>query len=121
MKLEDISECQWAGASAQILLELMDDSSMTKEEIKSYLRYTAQMSDYLQTCEPTSVMLLDEEHRTLVAKEPNRAWDDIDPYKSFFYLKKKDEDGNVRRNKYNKYNKYNNYNNFHHNNNNRRN
>ena len=42
------------------------------------------MSDYLQTCEPTSVMLLDEEHRTLVAKEPNRAWDDIDPYKSFF-------------------------------------
>ena len=84
---------QWLSANARIMLALLDN--MDKATITSYLRYTAKIGDYLQVSEPSSVMLLDEEHRKSVTRE-NRQWDDIDGDRRYFYLEKsKSSSGNV--------------------------
>ena len=94
IKTESITEAQWAGASVRILHDMLD--VMDKEEIAAYLTYMGEMSDFLQICETSSVMLLDEEHRIMVNSK-GRKWDDIEKNKSFFYLKKlEDTDGDQR-------------------------
>ena len=87
VKLEDVTEAQWAGANARILLALLDQ--MDKSELESYLQYSATIADYFQVCEVPSVLILDEEHRVTVARE-GRDWKDIDQTKAFFYLKKRE-------------------------------
>ena len=77
--LDSVMAPQWAGASVHILLENMH--KINQEEISAYLQYMAQISDYLQVCEPYSVMLLDEEHCIKVARE-GRSWDNIDQMKA---------------------------------------
>ena len=83
IKLDDVTIPQWLSANARILLQLMD--SMTTDEVRDYLKYTAKVGDYLQKSDSTSVFLLDEEHRRMVASEGQK-WNDVDGDKRFFYL-----------------------------------
>lgn len=83
---EEVSTPQWITANARILLRLIDDG-LDMAAIKRYLRYTAKVGDYLQVSETSSVMLLDNDHRSQVFEE-DRAWDNIDGDKRFFYLEK---------------------------------
>ena len=70
IKLEEISISQWLSANAKIMLELLD--SLSPEEVRDYLKYTAKVGDYLQKGDPISVFLLDKEHRKMVATEGQR-------------------------------------------------
>lgn len=85
-KIKDVSVPQWVGANSRILLTLIDKGA-DKNTVEKYLRYTAKMGDYFQVSDASSVMLLDEEHRKMVARE-SRQWDDIDGDKRYFYLEK---------------------------------
>ena len=87
VKIEDVSIAQWAGATVRILLKLLPN--MEKGEIADYLEFVGKMSDFMQNCEPASVLLLEEEHRVQVARE-GKNWQDIDQFKAFFHLKKLD-------------------------------
>jgi len=84
-KPEDVTVPQWISANARILLAMLDN--LDKGTVASYLRYTAKIGDYLQLSEPPSVMLLDEDHRKMVARD-NTAWDMIDGDKRYFFLEK---------------------------------
>ena len=48
---------------------------------------TAKVSNYLQVSDSRSMMLFDEEHRRMVAKE-GQIWDNIDSDTRYFYLEK---------------------------------
>ena len=53
---------QWVAANAKILLKLIE-GGLALGGIKSYLRYTVKIGNYLQISEVPSVMLLDDDHR----------------------------------------------------------
>jgi hypothetical protein len=89
IKTEDITAEQWAGANARILIELMEN--MEWEQVIDYLRYTAQIADLMQVCKRSSVMLLDESHRTRIHTQGGR-WDQIDQMKAYVFLNKKEEE-----------------------------
>lgn len=89
IKTEDVTMEQWAGANARILIELLD--SMEREQVVDYLTYTAQIADLMQVCKRSSVLLLDESHRTRVHQSGCK-WDDIDQMRAYVFLNKKEEE-----------------------------
>ena len=90
-KVEDVTTEQWISANAKILIKLIDEG-MDMEGVKSYLRYTVNIGNYLQVSKPPSVMLLDNEHRHQVYEE-HKQWQQIDGEKMYFYLKPLPEKG----------------------------
>ena len=88
LNTEDVTAPQWVAANAKILLKLIE-GGLALDGIKSYLRYTVKIGNYLQISEVPSVMLLDDDHRRVQKEEPQRDWDDIDGDKRYFFLEKR--------------------------------
>lgn len=84
-RIEEVTPAQWISANSKILLKLIGEG-MNMDGVRSYLRYTSKIGDYLQVSEPSSVMLLDNEHRRQVYDE-SRQWHEIDGDKVYFHLK----------------------------------
>ena len=87
--IEEVTEAQWISANMLILLELIDN--MDLPTIKSYLRYTVKIGNYLQVCHVPSVMKLDDVHRSEIADGTASAWNALDSDQCFFLLKKKED------------------------------
>ena len=88
-RVEEVTPAQWVSANSKILIKLLGEG-LDQQGIWAYLRYSSKIGDYLQVSKPYSVMLLDHEHRKQVHEE-NRAWDNIDGDKVYFYLKSSDK------------------------------
>ena len=61
--------------------------TMDKETLWKYLNYMAKRGDYMQVSDPSTAILLDDEHIRLVARE-DQEWDNIDGDKLVIYLEK---------------------------------
>ena len=56
--------------------------------VHTYLDYTAQVGDLCQSYTTQSVMLLDDAHRRMQAKE-DREWNNVNMHAMFYHLEKK--------------------------------
>ena len=93
-KVDQVTLPMWVSANARILRELMDshtegdNADKVLAKVRSYLDYTARVGDLCQLYTTQSVMVLDDVHRRMQAKD-GLAWNDVDLHAQFYHLEKK--------------------------------
>jgi hypothetical protein len=60
---EKLTVGQWVGANSRILDKLITSGRLSASQLSGYLDYTRKIGDLLQLCVPSSVFLLDHNHR----------------------------------------------------------
>lgn len=85
---ENITMPQWISANARILIKLIETEKVDMDGIVSYLRYTEEIGDYMQTCHLNSVLALDDAQRRKMWSLSDKPWTDIESRSTLFYLKK---------------------------------
>jgi hypothetical protein len=60
---EKLTVEQWVGANSRILDKLITSGRLSAGQLSDYLDYTRKIGDLLQLCVPSSVFLLDHNHR----------------------------------------------------------
>ena len=86
---EHVTLAQWISANSRIMAKLITTGQLSsQQQILDYLQYVADVGDYAQTCEQSSVMIYDHEYRKKQAAF-NRKWGDDDIHLCTFFLNKK--------------------------------
>ena len=88
---ERLTTGQWVGANARILSKLISSGKLTNSQVTDYLDYTRRIGDLLQLFNPSSVFMLDHNHRLDVHDEDDRRWNCIDATLQSAHLRRKDE------------------------------
>jgi hypothetical protein len=87
---EKLSFGQWAGANARILDKLTTSGRLTPVQVSEYLDYNRKIGDLLQLYTPSSVFLLDHNHRLEVHQSEKKRWNKIDATLQSSHLRLKD-------------------------------
>jgi hypothetical protein len=87
---EKLTVGQWTGANARILEKLITSGRLSPGQISDYLEYNRKIGDLLQLFVPSSVFLLDHNHRLEVHHDAKRRWNEIDATLQSSHLRRKD-------------------------------
>ena len=87
---EKLSFGQWTGANARILDKLISSGRLTSTQISEYLEYNRKIGDLLQIYTPSSVFLLDHNHRLEIHHNEKKRWCKIDATLQSSHLRLKD-------------------------------
>lgn len=91
VKPEKLTTGQWVSANARILFKLISEKKLSSQQLEDYLEYNQKIGDLLQIFTPSSVFLLDNNHRLAIHQKPSKCWADIDSTLEIAHLKKKDD------------------------------
>jgi hypothetical protein len=89
---EKITTAQWVSANARILDKLITSGRLTSSTLSDYLDYCRKIGDLLQLYTPSSVFMLDNNHRLEVHETIGKRWNDIDATLQNAHLKRKESD-----------------------------
>jgi hypothetical protein len=87
---EKLSFGQWTGANARILDKLITSGRLSSAQTSDYLEYNRKIGDLLQLYTPSSVFLLDHNHRLEVHHNEKKRWCKIDATLQSSHLRLKD-------------------------------